>query len=104
MQPLLNKISGQIHYFTGLSPDHQKNIILSLLIVALFVFMRWLSLRVMYRHIDGVTRQYHWRRAITYITTGFAGVLIAVPTAAVLNILWKHGKEYYQHSNFFIGK
>lgn len=35
---------------------------------------------------------------------GFAGILLAMPVAAVLNVLWKRLKEYYQHTEYFTGE
>ncbi len=35
---------------------------------------------------------------------GFAGILIAVPTAAVLKILLKHARKRYEQSEFFVGE
>lgn len=35
---------------------------------------------------------------------GFAGVLLAMPAAAVLNVLWKKMREYYQNTEYYVGE
>lgn len=68
--------STWIEQATSLSPGTQQSIFLSLIIVAVIMAARALTLRIMRARIDDVRIRYRWRKTITYVSVILAFLLV----------------------------
>ena len=61
---------------TGLSPDIQKKILLSLTVMLILWLLRFLILKGVWKNSDNVRTRYVWRKTLSYITVIIAFFLI----------------------------
>lgn len=69
MEELLDKISQWIHDTLFITKDVQDNLWKSLIVLILFIIIRYVSFLIMYRQTKDVKKRYRWRKGITYIIT-----------------------------------
>lgn len=66
----------QLETLLGLSPATIENLINSLIVVVILLAIRFIAVRMVYRQTQDVTRQYYWRKGITYVVTFLALFII----------------------------
>lgn len=66
MGKLIEYYSGWIHQTLGLSPTFQQNLLETLVLIFLFVFIRFVLMWIVYRQTHDTKKRYRWRKSITY--------------------------------------
>jgi small-conductance mechanosensitive channel len=60
----------------GLSPDLQRRLLTTLIIVAGLLLLRRVSLGIVYRRVRDPWARYRWRKGSTYVAVGLGAVLV----------------------------
>ena len=69
MEQLLDQISQWIHDTLFITKDVQDNLWKSLIVLLLFIIIRYVAYLIMYRQTKDVKKRYRWRKGITYVVT-----------------------------------
>jgi small-conductance mechanosensitive channel len=73
MDTFLTWWNGQI----GVSPDLQRNLFATLVVIFLLWLTRWLILRIKFRKRSNVQKRYQWTKSSGYISFGIGVILIS---------------------------
>ena len=58
-----------IEELLGFSPLAMQRLVSTLVIVIVLVTLRFIAMRMVYRQTEDVTKRYHWRKGVTYVST-----------------------------------
>jgi small-conductance mechanosensitive channel len=72
----MEKLVELIKTTTGLSPEVQMKILISVGILVILLLLRAVLLRVLWRGTDDVRRRYIWRKTLTYIVVAVSLLLV----------------------------
>ncbi|MBL7110883.1 MAG: mechanosensitive ion channel [Bacteroidales bacterium] len=62
----MNNLYTKLQELTGLSPDLQKKIIASLIVILVLWLIRYLIIRIIWRKTENIRIRYQWRRTTNY--------------------------------------
>jgi small-conductance mechanosensitive channel len=69
----MTKLGEWIHDATGIVPDIQLRILISLLVIGVLLFLRYMVIRVVWNHTDDPAARYRGRKTVAY---SFFGLLV----------------------------
>lgn len=69
MEELIAQISQWIHDTLSITKDVQDNLWKSLIVLILFIIIRYVAYLIIYRQTKDVKKRYRWRKGITYVIT-----------------------------------
>ncbi len=88
----MNKIIEIIEKAAGIGPLAQKKIFLSLLVILIFVLLRVILIKILWKKTENVKIRYHWKKLLTYA--------VVVLTLIILFQIWFEG---FRDLGTFIG-
>lgn len=73
----MENLTGWIHRYSGIKPETQENLLISVLVILLLALFRAIVLRIAWSRTQDVTIRYRWRKITTYVTV-VLGILLVI--------------------------